>query len=53
MDQVGDDVSAKTSLNKALLIRRLVNLKLQSGTSMTEHTSKFQNLVNQLASVDL
>ena len=44
---------AKTYLNKALLMRRLVNLKLQRGTTMAEHTSEFQNLVNQLASVDL
>ncbi|PSS07650.1 Endonuclease [Actinidia chinensis var. chinensis] len=43
---------AKTSRNKALLMRRLVNLKLQRGT-MAEHTSEFQNLVNQLASIDL
>ena len=39
--------------NKALLMRRLVNLKLQSRTSAAEHTSEFQNLINQLASVDL
>ena len=44
---------AKTSRNKALLMRRLVNLKLQRGTTVAEHTSEFQNLVNQLASVDL
>ncbi|GFY87492.1 hypothetical protein Acr_05g0011310 [Actinidia rufa] len=43
---------AKTSRNKALLMRRLVNLKLQRGT-VAEHTSEFQNLVNQLASIDL
>ncbi|GFY90898.1 hypothetical protein Acr_07g0010940 [Actinidia rufa] len=43
---------AKTSRNKALLMRRLVNLKLQRGT-VVEHTSEFQNLVNQLASIDL
>ncbi|GFY97732.1 hypothetical protein Acr_12g0002730 [Actinidia rufa] len=42
---------AKTSRNKALLMRRLVNLKLQRGT-VPEHTSEFQNLVNQLASID-
>ncbi|GFS37296.1 hypothetical protein Acr_00g0051210 [Actinidia rufa] len=43
---------AKTSLNKAILMRRLVNLKLQRGT-VAEHMSEFQNLVNQLASIDL
>ena len=44
---------AKTARNKALLIRRLVNLKLKSGTSVAEHTSEFQNLVNQLSTVAL
>ncbi|GFY99659.1 hypothetical protein Acr_13g0010590 [Actinidia rufa] len=44
---------AKTSRNKALLIRRLVNLKLQRETTVAEHTSEFQSLVNQLTSVDL
>ncbi|GFY91260.1 hypothetical protein Acr_07g0014560 [Actinidia rufa] len=44
---------AKTSQNKALLMRRLVNLKLQRETTVAEHTSEFQNLVNQLTNVDL
>ena len=36
-----DMYQAKTARNKALLMRRLVNLKLQSGTSVAEHTSEF------------
>ncbi|GFY90931.1 hypothetical protein Acr_07g0011270 [Actinidia rufa] len=44
---------AKTSRNKALLMRRLVNLKFQRKTTVAEHTSEFQSLVNQLTSVDL
>ncbi|GFZ13815.1 thioesterase superfamily protein [Actinidia rufa] len=44
---------SKTSQNKALLMRRLVNLKLQRETTVAEHTSEFQSLVNQLTSVDL
>ena len=44
---------ANTFRNKALLMRRLVNLKFQIGTTVAEHTSKFQNWVNQLASVNL
>ncbi|GFS38819.1 hypothetical protein Acr_00g0059610 [Actinidia rufa] len=43
----------KTSRNKALLMRRLVNLKLQRETTVAEHMSEFQSLVNQLTSVDL
>ena len=30
-----------------------MNLKLQRETTVAEHTSEFQNLVNQLTSVDL
>ena len=30
-----------------------MNLKLQSGTSVAEHTSEFQSLVNQLSAVEL
>ncbi|KAF7149825.1 hypothetical protein RHSIM_Rhsim02G0089300 [Rhododendron simsii] len=44
---------SKTSRNKALLMRRLVNLKLKSGNSVAVHSSEFQNLVNQLASVGM
>ncbi|KAF7151014.1 hypothetical protein RHSIM_Rhsim02G0098600 [Rhododendron simsii] len=44
---------SKTSRNKALLMRRLVNLKLRSGDSVAVHSSEFQNLVNQLDSVGL
>ncbi|GFZ11618.1 hypothetical protein Acr_23g0000030 [Actinidia rufa] len=44
---------AKISRNKALLMRMLVNLKLQRETTVAEHTSEFQSLVNQLTSVEL
>ena len=44
---------AKTARNKALIMRRLVNLKLSSGTSVAEHTSEFQSLINQLSSVEM
>lgn len=36
-----DMYQAKTTHNKALLMRRLVNLKLQGETSVAEHTSEF------------
>ncbi|CAA0831538.1 Unknown protein [Striga hermonthica] len=42
-----DMYQAKTARNKALLMRRLVDMKLKSGTSIAEHTSEFQSLVNQ------
>ncbi|XP_048323873.2 retrovirus-related Pol polyprotein from transposon TNT 1-94 [Ziziphus jujuba] len=47
-----DMYQAKTARNKALLLKRLVHLTLQSGTSVAEHTSEFQSLVNQLSAVD-
>ena len=43
----------KTSRNKDLLMRKLVNLKFHREIIVAEHTSEFQNLINQLASTDL
>ncbi|GMP97319.1 hypothetical protein CsSME_00045620 [Camellia sinensis var. sinensis] len=43
----------KTTQNKALVMRRLVNLKLKNGMSVAEHTSEFKNLVNQLAIIKM
>ena len=43
----------KTVRNKALLMRRLVNLKLKSRCSVAKHISEFQSLINQLASIEL
>ncbi|KZV07155.1 hypothetical protein F511_45364 [Dorcoceras hygrometricum] len=48
-----DMYQAKTARNKALLMRRLVNMKLKNGTSVAEHTSEYQSLVNQLSSVEM
>ena len=48
-----DMFQAKTARNKALIMRRIVNLKLRSGTSVAEHTNEFQSLVNQLSAVDM
>ncbi|CAH9074170.1 unnamed protein product [Cuscuta europaea] len=48
-----DMYQAKTARNKALLMRRLVNMKLKSGTSVAEHTGQFQSLVNQLSCVEM
>jgi len=42
-----------TSRNKASIIRRLVNLKYKDGKNMIEHTSEFQGLVNQLATIKM
>ncbi|XP_028058970.1 probable leucine-rich repeat receptor-like protein kinase At1g35710 [Camellia sinensis] len=44
---------SKTARNRALVMRRLVNLKLRNGVSIAKHTSEFKNLVNQLATVKM
>ena len=44
---------AKTARNKALMMRRLVNLKLKSETSIAEHTNEFQSLVNQFSIIEM
>ncbi|XP_028075178.1 dynactin subunit 1-like [Camellia sinensis] len=44
---------SKTARNKALVMRKLVNLKLKNDVSVAEHTSEFKNLVNHLATVKM
>ncbi|CAH9135249.1 unnamed protein product [Cuscuta epithymum] len=48
-EKLGSMYQAKTARNKTLLMRRLVNHKLRGGISVSEHTSQFQDLVNQLS----
>lgn len=48
-----ENYQSKLSRNKALLMRRLVGLKLRSGISVAVHVSGFQSMVNDLASVKL
>ena len=42
-----------TIQNKANLMKRLVNLKYNEDRSITEHTSEFQNLVDQLITMKI
>nr|KYP40135.1 Retrovirus-related Pol polyprotein from transposon TNT 1-94 [Cajanus cajan] len=44
---------SKNAQNKAFLIRKLVNLKYKDGSSMAGHLSNFQNLVNQLNTMEI
>ena len=44
---------SKNSLNKAFLIRKIVNLKYKDGFSMAEHLSNFQNMVNQFTTMEI
>ncbi len=43
----------KTAQNKAFTIRKLVNLKLKEGQSISEHLNYFQNLINQLTTMKM
>ena len=41
----------KTAHNKASLIKRLGNLKLKGGKSVSEHLSDFQDIINKLTTM--
>lgn len=43
----------KTIMNKAFLIRNLVNLKFKEGSSISEHLNEFKSFVNWLATMSL
>ena len=43
----------KTSGNKIILIRRLVNLKYKDGSNMVKHIKSFQGIVNKLVSMKM
>jgi len=43
----------KTPQNKALLVKRLVNLRYKEGSNMAEHLSEFQDVVNQLTNLEI
>ena len=43
----------RTPQNKALLVKRLVNLRYKEGSSMSEHLSEFQDVVNQLTNLEI
>lgn len=43
----------KSAHNKASLIKKLVNLKLKSGKSVSEHLSDFQDIINKLTTMKI
>ena len=43
----------KTAQNKSFITRKLVNLKLKKGKSISEHISEFQDLVNKIVTMKL
>jgi len=44
---------SKNSLNKAFLIKKIVNLKYKDGSSIAEHLRSFQNMVNQFITMEI
>lgn len=47
------EAEKNTSKNKDVIIKKLVNLKYRERRSMTEHTSEYQGLVNQLTTMQM
>ena len=43
----------KSSLNMTFLIKKIVNLKYKNGSLVVEHFSSFQNMVNQLTTMEI
>ena len=43
----------KTAQNKTFAIRKFVNLKYRDKQSILEHLTEFQDLVNQLATMEV
>ena len=43
----------KTSNNKLFLIKKMISLKYQDGTPMTNHLNTFQGIINQLAGMNI
>ena len=43
----------KTSNNKLFLIKKMISLKYQDGTPMTDHLNTFQGIINQLARMNI
>ena len=43
----------KNAQNKAFMIRKLVNMKYKDGTSVAEHLSSFQDVVNQVLNMNI
>ena len=43
----------KTAAKKAFLIKELINVKYKDGLSVMEHLNNFQNMINQLATMNM
>eukprot|EP00253_Pinus_taeda_P035675 PITA_35675 len=52
-DKLGTLYQSKSLVNKLLLQKKLYNMRMKDGNSVTEHLSEFNIVVSQLASVDI
>eukprot|EP00253_Pinus_taeda_P031417 PITA_31417 len=52
-DKLGTFYQSKSLVNKLFLWKKLYNLRMQDGDSVTEHLNAFNTVVSQLLSVDI
>ena len=52
-DKLGTLYQSKSLVNKLFLRKKLYNLRMKDGDSVTEHLNTFNIMVTQLASVDI
>ena len=51
--KIGGMFEKKNALNRVSVIRRIVRLRYQDGSSMAEHLNAFQGLINQTTSLEV
>jgi hypothetical protein len=52
-DKLGDLYQSKSLVNKLFLWKKLYNLRMKDGDSVTEHLNAFNTVVSQLLSIDI
>ena len=52
-DKLGTLYQSKSLVNKLFLRKKLYNLRMKDGDSVTEHLNAFNTMVSQLSSVDI
>eukprot|EP00253_Pinus_taeda_P015604 PITA_15604 len=52
-DKLGTSYQSKSLVNKLFLQKKMYNLRMKDGDSLTEHLNAFNTMVSQLASVDI
>ena len=52
-EKLGNLYQSKSLVNKLFLWKKLYNLRMKDGDSVTEHLNSFNTVVSQLSSVDI